>query len=168
MQTLKNQLINKFKGAKRLAILGIGSELICDDAAGMLAAKQLDSGPSLNKNMPCRVFFGATSPESLTGEIKRFKPTDILIIDAADFNATPGTTRFIELEDIGGVSFSTHRLPTKILTDYLIKSLNCRIAVVGIQPKSLDFCAAVSPEIKKAVDELVFAIKEAIECLTPP
>jgi len=162
MQSLKNNLKSKLQGGKRIAVLGIGSELICDDACGMLVARRLQDSTVLKKNKNFRVFLGSTSPENLTGEIKKFKPSHLIIIDAADFKEKPGSVHFIESKDIDGVSFSTHRLPTSILSDYLIKSINCKICVIGIQPKSLDFCAPVSAKIKETAKELFLAIKDTI------
>ncbi len=168
MQNLKKQLKNRLGDAKKVAALGVGSELISDDAAGMLVVRQLKDlfRPKKNKNF--RVFLGHSAPENLTGEIKKFCPTHLLIIDAADFGAKAGSIHFIDPEDIGGISFSTHRLPTKILVDYLKKELNCKISVIGIQPKALLFCAPVSEEIKEAAEKLSLAIKEAFNPLTLP
>lgn len=168
MRNLKKEIKNRLSNAKKVAVLGIGSELISDDAAGMLVVRQLKDlfRPKKNKNF--RVFLGHSAPENLTGRIKKFCPTHLLIIDAADFGAKAGNIHFIDSDDIGGVAFSTHRLPTKILADYLKKELNCKIDVVGIQPKALLFCAPVSEEIKEAASKLSSAIKEAFNSLTLP
>lgn len=168
MQNLKKQLKNRLSNAKKVAVLGIGSELISDDAAGMLVARQLKDLFRPKKNRNFRAFLGHSAPENLTGEIKKFCPTHLLIIDAADFGAKAGSIHFIDCEDIEGASFSTHRLPTKILADYLKKELNCKIDIVGIQPKALIFCAPVSEEIKEAASKLSFEIKEAFNFLTLP
>ena len=163
MPDLKNKLKSNITGAKRIAILGVGSELRADDEAGILAAQELDiSSKEINKTMDFRVFFGYTAPENLSGEIKKYEPTHVLIIDAADMGKKPGETAVFTPEDSGGISFSTHKLPIKVLADYLMQSINCKIVVIGIQPKTLEFGEAVSEEVKATVKYVSNIIKDVI------
>ncbi|MDD5634254.1 MAG: hydrogenase maturation protease, partial [Candidatus Omnitrophica bacterium] len=118
MQTLKATLRNELKNAGKVAILGIGSELRGDDAAGVLVARKCER--CFEKVGHVKVFHGSTAPENFTGEIKKFKPTHIIMIDSADIKKSAGEVAVIDLNNIGGVSFSTHRLPTKIMAEYLI------------------------------------------------
>jgi hypothetical protein len=99
--------LNRLKGATRVVLLGVGSDLRGDDAAGMMAAERLSHTPKLN------VLLGGTAPENLTGEIKKLKPSHLLIVDAAEMKAEAGTIRLLTPEEIGGFSFSTHALPLK-------------------------------------------------------
>jgi hydrogenase 3 maturation protease len=159
VQSLKTELKIRLKAAKRIAVLGIGSEFRADDAAGMIVAE------SLAKKSPwLKAFLGATAPENLTGEIKKYKPTHIIIIDTADIKEKPGTILLLKKEDVGaGVSFSTHKLPAKVLMDYFTQSLKCDIIFVGIQPKNLKFGGKVSREVKSSIKEVSCAISEAIQ-----
>lgn len=158
MQDLKTRLKNKLSGAKRIAVLGIGSELLSDDAAGLIVAEKLKNIESKS----FKVFLGAASPESLTGEIKRFNPTHIIFIDAADLKTSPGSFEEIDLDKVEGASFSTHRLPTKILADYLILELNCEIIIIGIQPESFIFCEKPSPKVLAGIETLVSLIENIV------
>jgi hydrogenase 3 maturation protease len=158
VEKLKSSLKTKLKNAKKIAVLGIGSELRGDDAAGMLVAEKLQK--TNNTSSALKVFFGSTAPENLTGAIKDYKPTHILIIDSADTGNTAGTAIIIEPEKLNGISFCTHRLPTNIMTNYLEQSLNCKTIIIGIQPKNMEFCGKISPELKKSVNSLVKIIKE--------
>ncbi len=163
MISLKKDLKEKLKGAKRIALLGIGSELRSDDAAGILVAKGLEGIQGRIKDKPeFKVFIGGTAPENVTGEIKKFKPTHLIIIDSAEAGKDPGSIILIDPDQIGGVSFSTHALPPKIMIDYLQDSLRCVIIMLGIQPKTIKFGETVSPAIAAAVKEVVKIIKEAI------
>jgi hydrogenase 3 maturation protease len=130
--------------------LGVGSDLRGDDAAGVLIAQNLCKTHPKNKKVQFQVIIGGTAPESLTGEIKRFSPTHLVIIDAADMNKKPGATALLNPEEAAGISFSTHQLPLKIMIDYLLKSISCQISVIGIQPKTLAFGAPCSPEVAQA------------------
>ena len=163
MQNLKTILRKKLKSAERIAILGVGSDLRGDDAAGELVVRQLQSRRKNIRTKPeVKFFFGSTAPENLTGEIKRFKPTHIIIIDSADLGKKPGTIKLLDPRDIGGVSFSTHSLPTKVLVDYLVHSLDCKVLVFAIQPQSLVFGKSVSKEVSVSIGELAAAIQSAV------
>ena len=155
-----------------MAILGVGSEFRGDDAAGMLVAEKIEkmSGPRAHrgagteKKVVLKIFLGATAPENLTGEIIKFKPTHLIIVDTADIKEKPGTILLLKEEDLGeGISFSTHKLPPKVMMDYFNKTLKCAIFVLGIQPKSLKFGMAVSKEVRSSVKEVSDAIIAVIK-----
>ncbi len=92
MPNLKTILKNKLKGAKKIAVLGVGSSLKSDDAAGLLVAEELKK----IKNPKLKVFFGSTAPENLTGEIIKYKPTHIIIVDSVDMDQKPGSILLID------------------------------------------------------------------------
>jgi hydrogenase 3 maturation protease len=104
------------------------------------------------------VFLGATAPENFTGEIKRFKPSHLLILDAADTSAKPGTIDLISPEVVGGVSFSTHMMPLKIMVDYMNQSIKCKTMIIGIQPKVLKFGSTPSKVVITSAKEVAQAI----------
>jgi hydrogenase 3 maturation protease len=101
------------------------------------------------------VFVGDTAPENFTGEIKKCKPSHLVVIDAADMGKKPGYIAVIGEEKIShGISFCTHQLPITILTDYLKQEINCSSILIGIQPKKLDFNAQPTKPVKDAVKKL--------------
>ena len=158
MLDLKKALTSSLKGVKKLAILGVGSELRGDDIAGMVAAEIILKANRKN----VAVFLGATAPENFTGEIKKFKPSHLLIIDAADTSAKPGTIDLISPEIVGGVSFSTHMMPLKIMVDYIRNSIKCETWIVGIQPKVLKFGSRPSKIVIASAKEVAEAILSVI------
>jgi hydrogenase 3 maturation protease len=162
VKNLKAALKSKFKNAKKIALIGIGSELRGDDIAGILVAKKLKKYKEIHKEQKLKVFIGSTAPENITGEIKRFKPTHIVIVDSADLGKCAGEAALIDLNAETGVSFSTHRLATKIIANYLSKSLNCEIMIIGIQPKMLDFAELPSKEIEESSTLISGIIKEIV------
>lgn len=159
MANLKTILKQKLKDAKRIVVLGIGSELRADDAAGLLVAEELKK----IKNLKLKVFLGSTAPENFTGEIIKFKPTHILIVDSVDTDQKPGFILLINPEEVGGVSFSTHMLPVKMMVDYLLASLECEIIIIGIQPKVLLFGETISKEVKKSTKQISGVIKQILQ-----
>jgi hydrogenase 3 maturation protease len=159
--TLKTILKKRLNKARRIAILGVGSELRGDDAAGVLIADALSKECfNIETQVALRIFNGATAPENLTGEIKKFKPTHLVIIDSANMDKLAGAVQVINMGRVGGFSFCTHNLPIKILTDYLIKSIGCKVTLIGIQPKKLLFAAPPSREVRKSVKYIVETIKD--------
>lgn len=163
MPDLAKFLKSRLSRARSVAVLGIGSELRSDDAAGLLVAEELEKRLGKGrKKRRIRIFFGSTAPENLTGEIKRFKPEHIIIADTVEMGEKPGTIIVVPNGDVGsGVTFSTHKMPAKILADYFIKSFKCEITMVGIQPSSLKFGAPPSRHIRESAKYIAKAIAQA-------
>jgi hydrogenase 3 maturation protease len=152
---LEDYLELLLEDGKRLVVLGAGSVLKADDAAGVMVAERLIDHLG-GENFPrLKIINGSTAPENFTGVIKKFEPEHVLIIDAADFKGNPGDIAVIDPAVVGGVSFSTHMLPLKIMLEYLRQEVGCGVAIVGIQPADLTFGGEVTAEVKKAVDEFV-------------
>jgi len=113
--------------------------------------------------MPLKLFSCGVTPENYTGEIKRFKPSHILIVDALDMAKEAGEISIIDAKKKSvNVSFSTHGLPIKMLMDYLTQSLGCRIVSIGIQPESIEFGLPVSDKAAKAIKNISHLIIENI------
>ena len=164
MRTLRKLIRNRISGAGRIAVLGIGSDLRADDVSGMLAARTLKTSLLKKKrSIPIKVFFGATAPENLTGEIKRFRPSQLIIIDTIDAGKKAGSIYTFKPEEIsGGASFSTHKMPAKILVDYLVNSCGCQATIIGIQPKTVKFGESVSGSVKVAAEKVAGMLAEAM------
>ena len=160
MQKLIQGLKPRLKAAKRIALLGVGSELRGDDVAGILVAEALLKKICRKDNL--KVFLGHTAPENLTGEIKKFKPQHLIIIDSADMGKQAGEVSLINIFDLSGVTFSTHQLPVVIMADYLMQATGCEISIIGIQPKQLKFDSKVSQEILKSVKQLVAGLQQVL------
>lgn len=146
----------------RLAVLAVGSELRGDDAAGILAgqalADQLGSRPNA---LACQVFLGHSAPENLTGAVRQFGPTHLLVLDAAQLNAPPGQAAILDEQMIASnASASTHSLPLSVLIDYLVELTACKAMVIGIQPERLDLGEGVSPAVEAAARELAKTLAE--------
>jgi hydrogenase 3 maturation protease len=148
-------------------VLGVGSDLRGDDAAGMLIADRLEAHFSGRPGAPAsapafRVFRGETAPENCSGELKRFKPSHILIVDSADFGKLPGETVLASPEEITGISFTTHRLPLFVFTDYLMAEFPCSIRILGIQPGTLELFHPVTEPVQRTVESLTSLLIETI------
>lgn len=163
MTSLKIALKKRLEPAQRIALLGIGSELRGDDACGILVAESLKRySREIPGSRKFKVFIGGTAPENLTGEIKKFNPTHVILIDAADIGKKAGMIKLISPEEAKGISFCTHQLPLKIMADYLVQSIGCAMFIIGIQPKKIDFGASVSRQVQAAVRTVSAALKGAM------
>jgi hydrogenase 3 maturation protease len=163
VQSLKKELADRLKGARRVAVLGVGSELRGDDIAGILVINALQRSKKINKSIKLKTFEGSTAPENLTGEIRTFKPTHLIIVDTADIGEKPGVVLLLRADEVGrGISFSTHKIPLEILIDYFAHSLKCEIVIIGIQPKCISFGKSVSKAVISAAKSVAASILEAL------
>ncbi len=155
MQNLKRILRQKLDNASKVAVLGVGSDIRGDDAAGIIAAERLEKIIKRKKtSAEVKFFIGATAPENLTGEIKEFQPSHLIIIDAVHSNVPPGQITIMDMENLDEVSFFTHKLPIKLMIDYLLQFCKCHVVIIGIQPKNIVVGGPVSREVDEAAKEL--------------
>lgn len=145
------------RGARRIAVVGIGSDLRGDDAAGVEVIRKLRQRL---KSTRVLLIEGGVAPESFTAEIRRFMPSHILLVDATDFGAKPGEVILAEPEAITGRSISTHTMPLSLLASYLREQTGAKVSLLGIQPASAEMGAPMSEQVKKAVDGVVTALSK--------
>lgn len=170
-KNVKTSLKNRLEGCRRLALLGIGSELCADDGAGILAVRTMRSLVFRQpfNSIEFEGFEGGNAPENSTGFIASFKPTHIILVDAAEIGAAAGEFREILRHEIPDICFSTHTLPLKIIIDYLGKVTGAVVSVIGIQPGNLDFGNCPTPEVKQGVRRLMGLLHTVMgECDTTP
>lgn len=149
------QLLNQRAAKPRIAVVGIGNVFRSDDAAGVLVANALKESDFTSSLTNLLIIDAGHAPENRTADLRRFAPEIILLIDAADMGELPGTIRWIEMDEIDGMSASTHTLPLSMLAKYLALELNCKIALLGMQPKSNDEGEIISIEVAQAVKSIV-------------
>jgi hydrogenase 3 maturation protease len=147
--------------AERVAVLGVGSELRGDDIAGLLVARGVHAWCTRTGSRRLAAFDGGSAPENLTGEIARFRPQVVVLVDAAHLGRAPGHVEMVPRDRIGGVSFSTHMLPASIVLDYLEQTTGCETMLLGIEPAQKDVLAKPSREVAGAVRQVVKAFGDA-------
>ena len=153
--TQKLRSLSKPDRSTRVAVVGIGSELRGDDAAGGRVAQALQSTVEADRDPPLLIIDAGVAPENFTGTLRRFEPDLVLLIDAAQMNEAPGSIQWIDWQDTSGLSASTHTLPPYVLSEYLVNELNCEVALIGIQPQGNEFGAPLSLEVQQAIAEIV-------------
>lgn len=149
-------------------MLGVGSDLRGDDVAGVLVARRLAAWlasarrPRLRRGRALAAFDGGAAPENVTGEIRRFAPDLLVLVDAAFLDRPVGAVEVVAPDRIGGLTFSTHMLPASFVLDYLSAATGCRALVLGIQIAQKDVLTAPVPAVRTAVGRLVKAFQAAV------
>jgi len=161
---LKKRIRTNLKGAKKVAILGIGSYLNGDDALGLLFIEEVRAILRGTKfTVPVKLFSCGTAPENFTGVIKKFRPSHIIVVDAADMGKKTGSICLVDGKDQNlNVSFSTHGLPFEIFARYIFHYMDTRMIIIGIQAKNLGFGTPVSGQVQKSIKKVASIVKEAL------
>jgi hydrogenase 3 maturation protease len=171
----QKRLRRELRSARRLFVLGVGNREKADDGVGCLCAqllkKKIRKGPDskplkkaarqgLSDELAMEILDGGEVPESATGIIRRFRPTHVLIMDAATGGHEPGTIFFIKNRKIAQEDVSTHRIPLSQLVRYLEESVGCRVILVGIEPADISWRKPMSRSVRKSAAVLVNSLLE--------
>ncbi len=140
-------------------IVGIGSTLKGDDGAGPLVCKQLR-----DLNAGADLIDAATVPENYIHFIIKKAPRNLLIIDALDFSAPPGTIEIFRPERLDSLVLSTHTLSPRVFIDMIRRQIDVNVYFVGIQPAQTKLGQSLSTEVAEAVQRLS---KTLIEIFPP-
>ena len=137
--------------AQRVVVVGIGNPLRKDDFVGIEIVRNLQNKVSQFVYLiECE-----TVPESFIEPITAFKPTHILIIDAAMLNLKPGSSKLIKPDQmVEQPAISTHALPLRIFCEYLAKTTGAEIALLVIQPKDTSFGEGLTSKLKETATNL--------------
>ena len=136
-------------------LIGVGSILRTDDGAGPKLIELVEDKP-IEGIVPID---GGTVPENTTHIVRAEEPDQIIIVDAAEMGLKVGKIRLINEDDIAKSLFiTTHTMPLNFLID-AYKKICENIYFIGIQPRSLEFCDEMSPEVSQAVEKVYDLIK---------
>lgn len=155
-------VLAKLEGPVKFVVMGIGNELRGDDAAGVLVARTL---AALAAGRPRLLVIDAGSaPEGFVGVLRRFSPDLVLLVDAVQLQAEPGSLHWIDRQQITGISAFTHALPLHVFANYLVRELDCEVQLLGIQPGQ----TAVGHTLSAAVQTGVNSAVQLLALLTKP
>jgi len=145
------------KDAQKVVVAGVGSSIRKDDSIGVEIVRKLRNKVSQSVYLiECE-----TVPESFIEPIIEFKPTHILIIDAALLNLKPGLSKLFKPDQLARrPAISTHVLPLQIFCGYLKETIGAKIALLVIQPKDTGFGEGLTAELEKTADHLTKLLLE--------
>jgi hydrogenase maturation protease len=135
-------------------VLGIGNTLLGDEGAGVHAVRALRD----NDYLADAITFldGGTLSFTLAGAIEDHP--NLIVIDAAELGAAPGTVRLYEndaMDDFlgGNRKRSVHEvgLIDLMAIAALTQHLPARRALIGIQPQTLEWGETPSPPVATAI-----------------
>ncbi|MBU0630667.1 MAG: hydrogenase 3 maturation endopeptidase HyCI [Candidatus Margulisbacteria bacterium] len=137
---------------ERTVVMGVGSLLKKDDALGpLIISKLIDRG-----FVKYPLIDAGTTPENYIGKIAGLEPDLLLIIDAADFGAAPGTIALFNSAEILLKGFSTHDLSLKTFAEHLVQIIPVlQVLVLGVQPEAVGFGEGLSPPVNLAMEQIV-------------
>lgn len=143
---------------KKLVILGVGSIIRGDDGVGPYLCEKLSE---LN-NESFLSINGDLVPENFTQDIRKFKPENVIIVDAAFMEKSIGEVEIIRVNEITGVSFSSHSMPLSVLGKYLAQEIGAKVYILGVQAGKIEFGSEISQAVKESADQIFEIIKKEI------
>jgi hydrogenase 3 maturation protease len=150
----KSRIRKEILSARRIIILGVGNISKGDDAAGILCAQELKKRIGRKAGSRLKILIGLEIPENMTGEIRKFHPDLVLIVDAAQAGYNPGTVFIVGKGQIEDEGISTHTISLALLVSYLEESIGCKAIILGIQPLNLGLGENISRSVKKSTERL--------------
>lgn len=156
LQKNLQQLKNEIGRNPKIAILGIGSEMNGDDAAGVFIARGLlDRYKARPLRDDLAIFDCGTVPENFSGPLRKFRPDLVLIIDAGNFHQEPGSIIPAVPENSDGLSFSTHSMPPSVFTEFLVKELGCMVNLLLIQAEDVEYCHPLNEKVSSSISAVI-------------
>lgn len=142
-------------------LIGIGNSLRGDDAIGSYIAKKFKNEISKDKKLRRRWFVLSceTAIENFTNVVKKKKPENLIILDAAELSLKPGEFRKVKIEKISSNSLGTHYMPISYFIAYIKPYIKNKIFFIGIQIKKIDFSNGINKELKKSSEKIIEILK---------
>jgi hydrogenase 3 maturation protease len=153
--------LNKLRGSKTV-IVGIGNTLKGDDGVGPLVCQQLR-----HAKVCAELIDAGTVPENYIQRIIKKTPQNLLIIDAIDFHATPGTIEIFKPEQLNSFVFSTHTLSPRLFAEMVTRNIKVDVCFVGIQPAHTRLGDSMSPQVCQAAQQLAKMLIDVFPPIRP-
>jgi len=149
-----------FANADRVVVAGIGNPIRRDDFVGVKIVQGLQGKVSKDVCLiECE-----TVPESFMQDIVDFKPSHVLLVDAAMLGLKSGETRLVFPEQIADFpAVTTHVLPLRIFCGYIAKMSEAKIALLLIEPEDTEFGEGLTPTVQTTAEEITEIL---LKCLT--
>jgi hydrogenase maturation protease len=141
----------------KILVLGIGNTLLADEGVGIVAMRELESQFGPRDDM--EFLDGGTL--SFTLAVPIGECSALLVIDAAELGAVPGTVRSFEGAEMDcflGANRKSSVHEVGLLDLMSISRLTGhwpdRRALIGVQPAVVDWGEALTPEVAAALPEV--------------
>ncbi|MFA5572325.1 MAG: hydrogenase maturation protease [Crenarchaeota archaeon] len=149
--TVEKDLKDWLADKKRVVVVGVGNPIRQDDNVGLKVLAGLQGKLPSNVGL----FECEMVPEGYLLDIEEFKPSHVLLIDAAVLGRKPGDADLVKVTEVAVFSaVSSHRLPLRLFCEYIEKSTGAKIRLLLIEPKTMEFGEELSPELQVAAENL--------------
>ena len=151
-------------------VIGFGNILMGDDGIGPRVIEELRKDELLGNNENVIFLDCGTSGIDLIFMIN--ENDNLIIIDAIDAGQEVAEIVKFDIGDVNSfikkdiVSYSIHDIGlAEVLS--LMKSMNIKIKakLIGIKPKSIEFCDKLTEEIESKIPDIIKVVKEEIRIL---
>jgi hydrogenase 3 maturation protease len=141
---------------KKKLVLTVGNAMMGDDAAGPLLAQAMQRLPLEN----WEVLDGGSAPENILYKVREMAPEQILVVDAADMDLSPGEIRLVSADKLEDpFLMTTHTLSLFYLVQSL-RDIAAQVDLLGVQPRLVSFGYPLSPEVKQAIGRVYEGLKQ--------
>jgi len=138
----------------RTVVLGLGNTLLGDDGVGIYALNELQRNWQDHDSID--FVDGGTLSFTLTETL--YDADNLIVIDAAQLNASPGVVKVFTDENMDSFvrtskCSSVHEVSLSELLDMarLLNTLPTRRALIGVQPETVDWADQPTETVKKAI-----------------
>jgi hydrogenase maturation protease len=149
---------------KKLAIIGYGSDVRNDDAAGLIISRELNEKYNENSNVDCYEGLTAVDIVNIFPDYE-----NLFLVDAALLEKEPG---YIEKQHVDDMMLTedmswSHNTNFKQMIP-LAKAMDFPIPNVHfflVQPENIDMGEIISPKVRLGIDKLKEMIEKDIQSL---
>jgi hydrogenase maturation protease len=142
----------------KIAVLGMGNELLKDEGIGVHVIRYLENVPGLGS---VRLVDGGTRPDAIDeiGDVGR-----LIIVDAIRGEGDPGAVYRLSPEQVQAQKpSSVHELTVMdMLWAMDILGSVPDVTIIGIEPKEIDWGLELSPELANKLPQIAEVVLEEI------
>jgi len=147
-------------------VLGIGNDLLADEGVGVHAVRRLQG--EMGERADVELLDGGTLSFTLAGPIAG--ADHLIVIDATQLHAAPGTVRLFRNEEMdeflnAGKRKSVHEvgLIDLMAIARLTDALPRERALIGVQPQKVDWATAPTPAVTDALPAVCALTRRLID-----
>ena len=131
----------------KVLVAGVGRVDRFDDGVGPILARRLAKASGV-RTLDC-----GDRLEDFTGDIARLRPDIVLIADAVDLKAAPGSMALLAADQLPE-DLNSHRATLRTAMEYLKMRPRADVLLLAIQPARVEDGVGLSREVQAAVNLL--------------
>ena len=142
----------------KISIIGTGRRNCGDDGVAFRATEELK--PFADGST--QVFYCSDSPQRYVSKIIGFSPEKIMIITALDMGESSGSVKVFDIENAYRKVTESRDTDFSMFLGYLMKSLECPVFVIAVQPRKKEYGKFISAEGRNAVTKIKALVRDTI------